>query len=171
MIRRPPRSTQSRSSAASDVYKRQLFDCGKTARLLGSQPIKSTIEALDGPAHLTCRDHQAILSRTELLASDCALELGDGGAEATIRTCRQVQGSLCLDEYPTSALEVYPEIIHGIISLEGHCNWNPLPRRQAQTREINASQAVSNNPRGNSAAKVTAALRRRASQCASARCR
>src|SRR5680860_1924184 len=26
MIRRPPRSTQSRSSAASDVYKRQLWD-------------------------------------------------------------------------------------------------------------------------------------------------
>src|SRR5450756_3140044 len=26
MIRRPPRSTQSRSSAASDVYKRQLHD-------------------------------------------------------------------------------------------------------------------------------------------------
>src|SRR5659263_498821 len=28
MIRRPPRSTQSRSSAASDVYKRQLTPCG-----------------------------------------------------------------------------------------------------------------------------------------------
>eukprot|EP00657_Telonema_sp_P-1_P001347 TRINITY_DN131_c0_g1_i4.p2 TRINITY_DN131_c0_g1~~TRINITY_DN131_c0_g1_i4.p2 ORF type:complete len:102 (-),score=25.16 TRINITY_DN131_c0_g1_i4:587-892(-) len=27
MIRRPPRSTQSRSSAASDVYKRQAFLC------------------------------------------------------------------------------------------------------------------------------------------------
>eukprot|EP00657_Telonema_sp_P-1_P005632 TRINITY_DN2313_c0_g1_i1.p2 TRINITY_DN2313_c0_g1~~TRINITY_DN2313_c0_g1_i1.p2 ORF type:complete len:103 (+),score=35.58 TRINITY_DN2313_c0_g1_i1:118-426(+) len=27
MIRRPPRSTQSRSSAASDVYKRQGFHC------------------------------------------------------------------------------------------------------------------------------------------------
>src|SRR5680860_704321 len=27
MIRRPPRSTQSRSSAASDVYKRQRLDC------------------------------------------------------------------------------------------------------------------------------------------------
>src|SRR5450756_3003934 len=27
MIRRPPRSTQSRSSAASDVYKRQGQDC------------------------------------------------------------------------------------------------------------------------------------------------
>src|SRR5450756_3170963 len=29
MIRRPPRSTQSRSSAASDVYKRQGYDPGK----------------------------------------------------------------------------------------------------------------------------------------------
>src|SRR5450756_1261739 len=28
MIRRPPRSTQSRSSAASDVYKRQIIDHG-----------------------------------------------------------------------------------------------------------------------------------------------
>src|SRR5450756_2715609 len=28
MIRRPPRSTQSRSSAASDVYKRQVSDVG-----------------------------------------------------------------------------------------------------------------------------------------------
>src|SRR5659263_660155 len=27
MIRRPPRSTQSRSSAASDVYKRQVLEC------------------------------------------------------------------------------------------------------------------------------------------------
>ena len=27
MIRRPPRSTQSRSSAASDVYKRQIWEC------------------------------------------------------------------------------------------------------------------------------------------------
>src|SRR5450756_1815574 len=31
MIRRPPRSTQSRSSAASDVYKRQLGDLGEGA--------------------------------------------------------------------------------------------------------------------------------------------
>src|SRR5674536_400858 len=30
MIRRPPRSTLSSSSAASDVYKRQLFSLGKT---------------------------------------------------------------------------------------------------------------------------------------------
>src|SRR5450756_1229716 len=29
MISRPPRSTQSRSSAASDVYKRQFLDCSE----------------------------------------------------------------------------------------------------------------------------------------------
>ena len=32
MIRRPPRSTQSRSSAASDVYKRQILYDTKTVR-------------------------------------------------------------------------------------------------------------------------------------------
>eukprot|EP00657_Telonema_sp_P-1_P001662 TRINITY_DN14310_c0_g1_i1.p1 TRINITY_DN14310_c0_g1~~TRINITY_DN14310_c0_g1_i1.p1 ORF type:complete len:188 (-),score=31.49 TRINITY_DN14310_c0_g1_i1:108-671(-) len=32
MIRRPPRSTQSRSSAASDVYKRQISDCSDHLR-------------------------------------------------------------------------------------------------------------------------------------------
>src|SRR5450756_554614 len=40
MIRRPPRSTQSRSSAASDVYKRQGHDgaqrCGVSAGLFAS---------------------------------------------------------------------------------------------------------------------------------------
>ena len=39
MIRRPPRSTQSRSSAASDVYKRQVLDftCIYLARTVGSR--------------------------------------------------------------------------------------------------------------------------------------
>src|SRR5450756_1139673 len=42
MIRRPPRSTQSRSSAASDVYKRQTLDhganitCGRAIALNGA---------------------------------------------------------------------------------------------------------------------------------------
>ena len=34
MIRRPPRSTQSRSSAASDVYKRQVMSLQVTAKNL-----------------------------------------------------------------------------------------------------------------------------------------
>src|SRR5678810_504374 len=33
MIRRPPRSTLDRSSAASDVYKRQITGCGAISRL------------------------------------------------------------------------------------------------------------------------------------------
>src|SRR5680860_1885984 len=37
MIRRPPRSTQSRSSAASDVYKRQVYG--------------GVVQALDGRTH------------------------------------------------------------------------------------------------------------------------
>src|SRR5450756_1628987 len=37
MIRRPPRSTQSRSSAASDVYKRQMFDTDELVINMGPQ--------------------------------------------------------------------------------------------------------------------------------------
>src|SRR5450756_3198490 len=40
MIRRPPRSTQSRSSAASDVYKRQPQDRGK----MGASLVASILE-------------------------------------------------------------------------------------------------------------------------------
>eukprot|EP00656_Telonema_subtile_P008393 TRINITY_DN13918_c0_g1_i2.p1 TRINITY_DN13918_c0_g1~~TRINITY_DN13918_c0_g1_i2.p1 ORF type:complete len:339 (-),score=78.01 TRINITY_DN13918_c0_g1_i2:139-1155(-) len=38
MIRRPPRSTLSSSSAASDVYKRQVHERARAARLLGCEP-------------------------------------------------------------------------------------------------------------------------------------
>src|SRR5665809_158240 len=38
MIRRPPRSTQSRSSAASDVYKRQVYGLAVAAPMLLLMP-------------------------------------------------------------------------------------------------------------------------------------
>src|SRR5680860_35011 len=41
MIRRPPRSTQSRSSAASDVYKRQL--CIREAIAWDAKPLRSIL--------------------------------------------------------------------------------------------------------------------------------
>ena len=44
MIRRPPRSTLDRSSAASDVYKRQ--ELSKVAIFQNLQPILTTIIAL-----------------------------------------------------------------------------------------------------------------------------
>src|SRR5665811_1855983 len=37
MIRRPPRSTRVRSSAASDVYKRQVVDLGELVRTTGEE--------------------------------------------------------------------------------------------------------------------------------------
>src|SRR5450756_808641 len=48
MIRRPPRSTQSRSSAASDVYKRQARG---SAPWLGN-PTKDTARAFEGSCHI-----------------------------------------------------------------------------------------------------------------------
>eukprot|EP00657_Telonema_sp_P-1_P010219 TRINITY_DN4532_c0_g1_i1.p1 TRINITY_DN4532_c0_g1~~TRINITY_DN4532_c0_g1_i1.p1 ORF type:complete len:131 (+),score=39.37 TRINITY_DN4532_c0_g1_i1:111-503(+) len=51
MIRRPPRSTQSRSSAASDVYKRQVSSPEYTClRPLGST--KLAVAAFLEPSHL-----------------------------------------------------------------------------------------------------------------------
>src|SRR5450756_511531 len=43
MIRRPPRSTQSRSSAASDVYKRQLKHDGQAAAWSVGEPDGSAV--------------------------------------------------------------------------------------------------------------------------------
>src|SRR5450756_2488154 len=47
MIRRPPRSTQSRSSAASDVYKRQWLETPQRVAggSLSSQPLESFTRA------------------------------------------------------------------------------------------------------------------------------
>src|SRR5680860_927273 len=57
MIRRPPRSTQSRSSAASDVYKRQRSTGPRrwAERILGRDPVHVGLAGryahLDSPAH------------------------------------------------------------------------------------------------------------------------
>src|SRR5665254_26209 len=69
MIRRPPRSTRVRSSAASDVYKRQAYEDGKkvmefpvltgddeTTTDPGTYPVSYThLRAHETPEHLVCR--------------------------------------------------------------------------------------------------------------------
>eukprot|EP00657_Telonema_sp_P-1_P005593 TRINITY_DN23075_c0_g1_i1.p1 TRINITY_DN23075_c0_g1~~TRINITY_DN23075_c0_g1_i1.p1 ORF type:complete len:177 (+),score=57.43 TRINITY_DN23075_c0_g1_i1:107-637(+) len=54
MIRRPPRSTQSRSSAASDVYKRQQLDEALSQAVRGDEPedpLDDVSHALSAVAH------------------------------------------------------------------------------------------------------------------------
>src|SRR5450756_3120292 len=85
MIRRPPRSTQSRSSAASDVYKRQHLAIGRervgVADLPGAQRLARQPEfaaggedgdpraAGDGDAVAAYRRQQADLGRAETCAA------------------------------------------------------------------------------------------------------
>ena len=72
MIRRPPRSTQSRSSAASDVYKRQRDDFRKPFRTVCTNIIGSGGEAD------TCASHTDTLysvSYTHLRAHETVLDL------------------------------------------------------------------------------------------------
>ena len=46
MIRRPPRSTQSRSSAASDVYKRQVLQLTGLEQMEAAEPKETPVAAL-----------------------------------------------------------------------------------------------------------------------------
>src|SRR5450756_3170606 len=72
MIRRPPRSTQSRSSAASDVYKRQL------KALRPAIPSGLAVETVDTHAldELTgSRDHQGVALQVDAFAYATADEV------------------------------------------------------------------------------------------------
>ena len=55
MIRRPPRSTQSRSSAASDVYKRQVYDLSPIDHYGTQVEHMVLLDVQDGIWHLTKR--------------------------------------------------------------------------------------------------------------------
>src|SRR5450756_1357139 len=95
MIRRPPRSTQSRSSAASDVYKRQagehlvryaLIDndgrqAGRTGpgAVMGSKKLKAI--ALRGSHPITVADMSGLLAETLKI-----VEISQGPGTAKYRT-------------------------------------------------------------------------------------
>src|SRR5450756_2167334 len=78
MIRRPPRSTQSRSSAASDVYKRQVLPAAGAAEVEEVDAGDVFVEqALDVPAQVALREDR----RWDV---ECAFEaqpLGDLGVD------------------------------------------------------------------------------------------
>eukprot|EP00657_Telonema_sp_P-1_P008198 TRINITY_DN28944_c0_g2_i1.p1 TRINITY_DN28944_c0_g2~~TRINITY_DN28944_c0_g2_i1.p1 ORF type:complete len:109 (+),score=68.24 TRINITY_DN28944_c0_g2_i1:39-365(+) len=68
MIRRPPRSTQSRSSAASDVYKRQLKDIDEV--VLGRNDDEKFVEVNEP-------DDQIMINSDKNLKSKFKLEYRD----------------------------------------------------------------------------------------------
>src|SRR5450756_702635 len=63
MIRRPPRSTQSRSSAASDVYKRQIVD----GAIIDAAVVADAIGRLLDASHIKTRDVVASLSGNSVI--------------------------------------------------------------------------------------------------------
>src|SRR5680860_183977 len=90
MIRRPPRSTQSRSSAASDVYKRQLEDLVISAHnqslqmQLGGDPhaefhIKGVMMGLEGASGGTAghRMHHRRLDLEKVVAIEIFADVAD----------------------------------------------------------------------------------------------
>src|SRR5450756_3112623 len=78
MIRRPPRSTQSRSSAASDVYKRQINGGGSTGRTGLQQQLTSAAAA--GTASTPSLVEVVIY---DLPGRDCAALASNGEIPAT----------------------------------------------------------------------------------------
>src|SRR5678815_1091920 len=72
MIRRPPRSTLDRSSAASDVYKRQLLDEGTQNRT--SLEIADAIESVGGAIE-TDGSFERIVASASVLNKDVDLGL------------------------------------------------------------------------------------------------
>src|SRR5665809_2819 len=78
MIRRPPRSTQSRSSAASDVYKRQVFWPRRPGREL--TPAATVEETPDEQVGRPVRSRALRLAsaRPALTVAACLLVLGAG---------------------------------------------------------------------------------------------
>src|SRR5450756_1836991 len=73
MIRRPPRSTQSRSSAASDVYKRQEY---ATAYRVASPQSDDCPERLKEPAHYSLSAVGEGWAAATIPADVCPLEPG-----------------------------------------------------------------------------------------------
>ena len=80
MIRRPPRSTQSRSSAASDVYKRQTDDVHRPQVAVGVEAggvhdhFRRVLDAVGGD-HAVRADLGDPVSYTHLRAHETVLDL------------------------------------------------------------------------------------------------
>src|SRR5665648_286138 len=96
MIRRPPRSTLSSSSAASDVYKRQVLEQLADALLVAVAPDDDVGVALDG----ALEDAEDVDAAAELVGHRLEHEgdgrLGDVAGELDLGVVR-AEGTRCRD--------------------------------------------------------------------------
>src|SRR5665809_169943 len=78
MIRRPPRSTQSRSSAASDVYKRQIL----TLLATRGMKVRTLVSERNDPTLQHHRPHVTLMQRLLYPKSDLVTANTLGALEA-----------------------------------------------------------------------------------------
>src|SRR5450756_2724018 len=116
MIRRPPRSTQSRSSAASDVYKRQVdgifFDdgynvCGTDDEYAAVYDIVNQYEKLNHPGAMTVLNPGTAVPQCYEGTADVLLTFE--GSDATYES----SAYQALDWTPASPSEIW-HIIYGV---------------------------------------------------------
>src|SRR5450756_2224310 len=78
MIRLPPRSTQSRSSAASDVYKRQIFETSKANETAASRTAPTRCENLSNQTTMHVGSLSSYPAALHLSKSERAVLEGGG---------------------------------------------------------------------------------------------
>src|SRR5450756_2681448 len=98
MIRRPPRSTQSRSSAASDVYKRQAkYGCRASPSyeaILADADVEAIINTTPNDVHLETTRQAAEAGKHVFLDKPIANSVSDG--RKITECCRQAGVVLAL---------------------------------------------------------------------------
>src|SRR5665648_465954 len=102
MMRRPPRSTLSSSSAASDVYKRQVFHQAADGR----QEVAERVLGIDAAFHRPAVDLHVRLLERQLLAgrrTDHQFNEGDAGNELCDRML-DLQSGVHLQEEEAAVL-------------------------------------------------------------------
>eukprot|EP00831_Metopus_contortus_P028907 TRINITY_DN23893_c0_g1_i3.p1 TRINITY_DN23893_c0_g1~~TRINITY_DN23893_c0_g1_i3.p1 ORF type:complete len:118 (+),score=24.74 TRINITY_DN23893_c0_g1_i3:126-479(+) len=98
MIRRPPRSTQGVSSAASDVYKRQELEPQKVNVLARNNSIDHPVLSSPRAPHMTsCRRYNIKTNRFEDIPVSVPFSHNNNGNEESIRNpTLSPQGRNCL---------------------------------------------------------------------------
>src|SRR5450756_657828 len=112
MIRRPPRSTQSRSSAASDVYKRQMLD---TVLNVGLNDATVTgLVRMTGNPRLAWDSYRRLIQSFAEVVHGAKPDVFDEALARQLKSARLTSASeldfVALRELATDSLELYRQL-------------------------------------------------------------